>query len=212
MRTTQPRDQELVTRWQHDDQQAGTLLLERYLESVVRFFESMTPPHNAGDLAQETFLAVAAGISKFEGRSTFRTYLFSIARRKLVDFYRKNSRKSAPDFEHFTAADGLADLAGRSPISEIAQQEQQQALVRHLRKLSIKMQMALVLFYWEGLSIPEIAQVLDTPAGTIKRRLQRARQQLAELMSRSGIPGKQITTTLQDLEQWRARVLSALGD
>lgn len=210
MRTNQPRDQELVTRWQRDDRQAGTLLLERYFESVVRFFESMVPPHNAGDLAQETFLAVAAGIGKFEGRSTFRTYLFSIARRKLIDFYRKKSRKSVPDFEHISAADALADLSPRSPISEIAQQEQQQLLVRHLRKLPLKMQMTLVLFYWEGLSVSEVAEVLDTPGGTIKRRLQRAREQLAEMMRRSGISSRQITTTLQDLEQWRALVLSEI--
>lgn len=209
--TDQPHDHVLISQWQAADRQAGTVLFERYFESVIRFFESMVPPEEAGDLAQETFLAVAAGIGNFEGRSSFRTYLFSIARRKLFDFYRKRSRKSVPDFEHISAADVLEDLNGRSPISEIAQQEQQRFLVRHLRKLSVKMQMTLVLFYWEGLSVGEIEQVLETPSGTIKRRLQRARQKLADTMRRSGIANKQITTTLQNLEQWRARILSEVA-
>jgi len=98
----------------------------------------------------------------------------------------------------------------RSPISELAQQEDQRILLRHLRRLSVKMQLTVVLYYWEGLRVSEIEQVLDTPSGTIKRRLQRARQQLAEMMGRSGIAPKLITTTLQDLEQWRAKVLADL--
>lgn len=195
-----------MLRWQRDDRQAGSVLIDRHLVSVVRFFESMVDHSTAADLTQETLFAVAASRHNFAGRSSFRTYLFSIARHKLYDFFRRKTRRSGLNFDEISVADVLADA--KSPVSEVARKQKQRDLLRHLRTLPVKMQLSVMLYYWEGLSVKEIAEVLDVPLGTSKRRLQRARELLEQRLAKAGLHAKEITTTLNDLEGWRSRLLT----
>ncbi len=203
-------DLELMNAWQRGDVTAGAALVDRYIETLMRFFSGMVvASEDASDLTQETLHAFAKNHQQFATRSSVKTYLFSIARKKLYGYYRKKAKRTPLNFEHVSVDEVLVDERARSPISEIARKQQERALVRCLRKLSIEKQLALVLYYWEGMSSTEISRVLDTASGTIKRRLQRAKQQLAELMRRRGATADEITATIEDLERWREAVLSS---
>jgi DNA-directed RNA polymerase specialized sigma24 family protein len=80
-----------------------------------------------------------------------------------------------------------------------------------MRSLPIDMQIALELHYWEGLSVREIAEVVETPEGTIKRRLQRARMRLDELIAELAESDALRQSTTTGFETWAAGLRASLG-
>ena len=84
-------DAELLERWRSGDREAGNELFERHFHSICRFFENKISG-DIEELVQSTFLACVDGRDKFRGQSSFRTYLFSIARYQLYGYFRRNQR------------------------------------------------------------------------------------------------------------------------
>src|SRR5262249_33855997 len=101
--THKPRENEgmdsdlaLLQSWRAGNKQAGEDLFTRHFTDIYRFFE-----HKAGDaadeLAQQTFMACVAGRDSFRGQSTFRTFLFAIARNQLYSYLRRASQRAQVD-------------------------------------------------------------------------------------------------------------------
>src|ERR1700712_5509523 len=86
-------DLELVARWKAGDQRAATLLGERHAEAVSRFVSSLGARHDAEDVVQETFVRAFGSIDGFRGESSLRTWLFTIARRLVLDHRRVDRRR-----------------------------------------------------------------------------------------------------------------------
>jgi len=190
-------DTELLDAWQTGDRAAGTELTERHYGAVLRFFE-LKAGRNAQDLTQQTFLAVVAGKHRFAGRSTFKSYLFGIARRTLLNFLRKKRRSEA-------AMDLLGQVipaTGVTPSGIVAMHDEQRALLIALGGLPEEQQTAMQLFYWEGMRGEEIADVLDIPVSTVRNRLSRARQRLRQRVLEIA-PGPRVSKALlADLAGW----------
>ena len=72
----------LLLHWRSGNREAGSRLLHRYVPELTGFFGRRSAG-NAEELVQRTLLACTQGLGRFEGRSTFRTYLFAIARNRL---------------------------------------------------------------------------------------------------------------------------------
>ena len=85
-------DLELLARWRDGDRRAGHLLLSRYFDQVRGFFINSVGDDEREDLIQETFRRLVGAVGSFEGRSSFRTFLFRIAHNTLIDFYRRRGR------------------------------------------------------------------------------------------------------------------------
>jgi RNA polymerase sigma-70 factor (ECF subfamily) len=169
-------DVELYRRWKDGDSEAAQALVTRHYDSVVRFFRTKVGP-NSDDLVQRTFLACSEG--NFRGDSKFRTYLFGVARNILLEFFRGRRKDAAvePDFSESSVHDldpGVSTVA--------AQRADQRLLVAALQRLPVEIQITLELYYWEGMGVAELAQVLEIPAGTVKSRLFRGRTLLKEQM------------------------------
>lgn len=190
-------DQELLERWRAGDRDAGNELFERYFSSICRFFENKIQG-DVEELVQATFMACVDNRDRFRGQSSFRTYLFSIARYQLYGYFRRNQRDGkALDF----GVTSLADL-GASPRSEIARGEQHKLLLAALCSLSVEQQLLLELHYWEGMDMAELAEVFDIAQTTVRTRLFRARQALHERMaSLSDTPGT-LDMSVEDLDAW----------
>jgi RNA polymerase sigma factor (sigma-70 family) len=171
-------DFELLEAWRSGDERAGRELFARHFDSIYRFFRSKIEDA-AEDLTQQTFLGAVKGKDRYRGDASFRTYLYTIARNRLYTHIRDRQRRDAviEIGQH-----SVADLGLGSPTKQIADREEHKLLLQAMRHLPLEMQVALELHYWEGLSVREIAIVIETPEGTIKRRLQRARQRLDELI------------------------------
>lgn len=198
-------DFELLTAWQAGDDAAGDALVRRHFWGVYRFFRNKVDDA-AEDLAQRTFLACVEARDRVRAELSFRAYLFGIARNQLSLHFRGHQR-SARLFR--PAETSVADLRGQ-PDRPLADRQEQQALLLALRRIPIDFQIALELYYWEELSVAEVAAVLDIPEGTVKSRLGRARRQLREQLEAMDLPDATLESTLSDLEGW-ARSLRELG-
>ena len=165
-------DLDLLARWRAGDNAAGSALVKRHYETLHRFFSNKAPGHDE-DLIQQTFVACIEARDAFRGESTFRAYLFGLARFQLLTHYRKAYRR--PDLD-FTIT-SLRDLA-TSPTGALLRREASQLLQLALAQVPVDQQLALELTYWEGLAAPEVALALDIPENTVYSRVRRAKEHL----------------------------------
>ncbi|MCK6549370.1 RNA polymerase sigma factor [Myxococcota bacterium] len=192
-------DLALFDAWRAGDRGAGATLIERHYDTVVRFFRTKAGPY-ADDLVQRTFLAVAEGAERYRGASSFRAFLFGVARNVFFEFLRARTkdRLVAPDF----AVSSLADL-DTGIVTKMGRRDQEQLLVRCLQTLPVELQVAVELYYWEELSIAELAEVQGVPPGTVKSRLSRARALLAEAMAREEATADERSSMSSVIATWR---------
>lgn len=191
-------DFELLDAWRSGDRMAGNQLFDRYFDALFRFFRNKVTD-GADDLVQQTFLSCVQSRDRFRGDSSFRTYLFTVARSKLYNHLDRRKREGAIDY----GVTSCADL-GVSPSGIIAEGEQQRLLLIALRSLPVDLQVALELFYFEKIRGPELAEVLDVPEGTVRSRLRRGREILREQLDRLSQSPAVAESTMTDLESWAA--------
>jgi RNA polymerase sigma-70 factor (ECF subfamily) len=198
-------DLELLEAWRGGDLRAGNALFQRHFAALSRFFRNKIDV-GVEDLIQDTFLACVEGRDRFAGRSSFRTYLFSVARYLLYARYRRRQR----DLD--VTVTSVIDL-GASPSRPLGRREEEAALLRALRSIPIEHQIALELAYWEGMKGPEIAEVLGITANTARSRLARARAALRKALADDGAGLGLSNVTPADLDAWAAslRDVVALG-
>lgn len=172
----------LLERWRTGDASAGRDLFRRHFGEVYRFFE-----HKAGgdadDLAQRTFTAVFEARERFRGTSSFRTYLFAIARNQLYTYLRRLPRGAHVDFEETSIAALTTSIGSR-----LDRAREIELLRAVLHQLPAEQQLLLELHYWHDLDAAALAEVFEVPSGTIRVRLSRARSALRERMKEHG-PG-----------------------
>jgi len=186
-----PTDAELFEAWRAGDDRAGNDLFERHFEALFRFFRNKLDD-GADDLVQQTFLACVRNTESYRGDASFRTWLFTIARTKLLDFLKVRRRKQEPlDFQQVS----LVDLAV-SPSTWAAQREEGMLLATALRHLPVDLQIAIELFHLEDMPASEVARVLGVPEGTVRSRVRRGLEQLREHVQRLAVGPREAETTL----------------
>lgn len=202
-----PNDFELLEAWRGGNERAGRELFARHFDAIYRFFRSKVDDA-ADDLTQQTFLGCVKGKDRYRGDASFRTYLYTIARNRLYTHIRDRNRRDAV-LE--VGQRSVADLGIGSPTGVLAARDEQRLLLMAMRHLSLEMQVALELHYWEGLSVREISEVTGTPEGTIKRRLQRARGRLDELITELTDDESLRRSTTTNFEQWAQQLRAQLN-
>jgi RNA polymerase sigma-70 factor (ECF subfamily) len=143
-------------------------LVESYQQKVFRLVASLLGPYrdaDAEDIAQEVFLEAWRGWSRWRGEASRSTWLYAIARHKALDC-RKRARFRLP---HLDAK--VLDLS-TAPYQDPTRRLE---TARAVEKLPETYRTLLYLFYWQGASIEEIAEITSMPAGTVKSYLARAR-------------------------------------
>ncbi len=197
----------LLETWRGGDEAAGRDLFARYFDAVYRFFRNKVD-EAADDLTQQTFMGLVQGKDRFRGDASFRTYVFMIARKRLYSHLRERDRSREP-IEVSTTS--VADLGLVSPSRAVMVRQEQHLLLLALRRLPIEMQVALELFYWEELGVAEIADVLETPVGTVKSRLQRARARLDEIIGELANSDDLLRSTMDNFEVWARDLQGHMG-
>ena len=172
-------DLDLLDRWRAGDVTAGNALFRRHFESLYRFFDRKVDGE-VDELVQETFLGCVRGRDSFRKESSFRTYLFGVARYTLYGYWRRRARDGLPlQFEEVSVA-SLSTSVG----TRLARREDQAQLLRALRELPVEQQLLLELHYWEGLDSSQLAEVFGVEEATTRSRLFRARQSLRAHLAR----------------------------
>lgn len=188
-------DIELVDAWRGGDAEAGQALFQRHFDSIYGFFETKCEA-DADELVQATFLACLRARDQFRKESSFRTYLFTIARHELYRVLRGRQRDGARlDFE----LSSIADLVS-TPGTRIARNQEHRRLLEVLRQLPVEQQTLLELHYWEDMDISNLAEIFEMPNTTIRTRLHRARKALRERMA--GSAPEPVLETLESMDAW----------
>lgn len=194
-------DAELFDAWRGGQASAGDRLLRRHFQGLYRFFRNKSEGA-VDDLVQATMLACVRGKTQFRGECSFRTYLFVIARRVLIDHHRKRARdRLVFDPDALSVHDlepGLQTLVGKK--------QEEQRLLLALRKIPLELQICLELFYWEELSSTDLARILEIPQGTVKSRIRRGRERLQEILVQDSELQHESQTSCEALDAWAAQI------
>ncbi|WAS92111.1 RNA polymerase sigma factor [Nannocystis punicea] len=176
-------DLSLLRAWQAGATAAGRTLVARHYPSVYRFFFAKVSGDACEDLAQATFETLCRRRDAFRGgSSSFKGFLFGIARNKLLEYIRHRSRRG-PTFD--PGEDSVIDPATEASLSSLLADRQIEHVVSQaLRGLNLDDQILLELKEYEQLTARELAELFAVPAGTMAGRIARARQRLREATDR----------------------------
>lgn len=164
------------------DARAFAMLVERHQRVVLGLCQSMgLKGADIDEAAAEVFAAVFRSIARFEGRAALGTWVYCIATR-VIPRVRHRLRSGASQ-EGCGVPDSRADEHQATPLQMSEQKETRKRLWEAVARLDERSAMAVELHYRRGMSMEEIAGVLQCPAGTVKTLLFRARAQLKGILS-----------------------------
>ena len=178
------KDQEnIIARARRGDADAFEQLVAAYRDQVFRLALRMCGSEaDADEVAQEAFLSAWKGLPNFRGDSQFSTWLYQLTSHAAIDLMRREKRQiAAEDITGVSAPDPAP-----GPQQQAERSEQRQAVRDAIMQLTPEYRQIVVLRFLEELSYEEIGAMLALPSGTVKSRLNRARAQLKEILSRSG--------------------------
>jgi RNA polymerase sigma-70 factor (ECF subfamily) len=179
-------DQQLVVRAQHGDQQAFGLLVSKYQRKLARLLSRLIrDPTEVEDVAQETFIKAYRALGSFRGDSAFYTWLYRIgintAKNYLVSQGRRAPTRTefdSEEAENFEEGDLLRDI--NTPERMLFSKEIGETVNAAMDGLPEELRTAIVLREIEGMSYEDIAKMMDCPIGTVRSRIFRAREAVAE--------------------------------
>jgi len=163
-------------------------LMERHAERLFRYLvRSLQNEDDAADLAQETFIRVYKHSLKFDARSRFSTWLYSIASNLVRDRFRWRKRhpQVSLDADNDTTGKGLHEwIPGQegSPSDTLQMEERAITVRRAVAALPEQLRLPLILAEYEERSHAEIGEILRCSAKAVETRIYRARQQLRDTL------------------------------
>ncbi len=173
-------DDILYERFLHQsDQDAFRQLLERYREGLTLFlFGYVHNLEDAEELMIDSFAEVAAGPTLFSGRSSFKTWLFSIGKHLALMRLRKKKQLPVQPLS--------AEVGDSSPELELLTQERKQLLYQALDRIAPEYRQTLLLIYVEDMSAAEAAQILRKRTKQVYNLAERGKRALREELERMG--------------------------
>jgi RNA polymerase sigma-70 factor (ECF subfamily) len=179
-------DQQLVERAQRGEKHAFELLVAKYQRKLVRLISRIVRDQaEVEDVAQEAFIKAYRALPQFRGDSAFYTWLYRIgvntAKNFLVSQGRRaptSTEKDAEEAETFDDADQLRDI--NTPESMLMSRQVAATVNAAMDRLPDELRTAITLREVEGMSYDEIAEFMNCPIGTVRSRIFRAREAIAE--------------------------------
>ena len=179
-------DQQLVERAQRGDKRAFELLVMKYQRRLARLLSRMVrDAAEIEDITQESFIKAYRALPQFRGDSAFYTWLYRIAVNTAKNYLVAKGRRAptttefdSEEAEGFEDGELLRDIA--TPDAELHTKQVARAVNEAVDTLPEELRTAITLREIEGLSYEEIAQMMNCPIGTVRSRIFRAREAIAE--------------------------------
>lgn len=180
-----PSDAELVARAQRGHTAAFDQLVIRHSARLYSLLYHMTANReDANDLLQEVFAKAYRSLKRFQGKSQFYTWIYSIAVNMALNFLKKRNRRqntmSLDDLDAGVANDQdfIAATSPRTPVKEVDLKELQKRLNEAMMTLSEDHRAVVTMYDIQGLPHAEISRIMGVSDGTIRSRLFYAHRQL----------------------------------
>ena len=177
---------ELLKKAQRGDFKAFAELTEPYRKSACEFLNRLTGEDSAEDVFMTAMLSAWKALDGFNGRSSYRTWLFSIARFAALDYLRKTKTRnevSADDEESGANISAIGDKTTPPPSREIENEERSRIIDKCLQQLSESHRTVLILYYYQDFQYSEIAEMLGISIGTVMSRLHHAKAKLERILN-----------------------------
>lgn len=200
--SSEPAEAEVVERARAGDHEAFRVLVERYQGRVYRLaLRVMRDEEQARDVSQEAFLKVYRSLDRFEGRSSFYTWLYRLVFNLCLDAKRRDRSARHVEWDEESAlgaVDSAADAVDpkrqeeAAPGGELERAELRAQVASAVDALPEDARRTFLLREVDGLSYAEIAKALGIPKGTVMSRLHYARRRLRGALEELGVelPGE----------------------
>ena len=179
-------DQQLVERAQHGDKHAFELLVAKYQRKLGRLLSRfIRNPTEVEDVVQEAFIKAYRALPSFRGESAFYTWLYRIGINAAKNYLVSEGRRpptttefDSEEAEGFEDAEQLRNI--NTPENELMSKQVAETVNKAMDSLPEELKTAITLREIEGLSYDEIATMMNCPIGTVRSRIFRARETIAE--------------------------------
>ena len=180
-------DESLMLRYASGNLQAFNQLYDRHEMGVWRYvFRSVRVQAIADDLLQDVWFALARQAPQYQPTARFKTWLFTMAHNRLVDYIRTAKHHVSLDEEAESDSVGLVQTlaahSGFGPLKRLESKEQAQALLEAIEQLPFAQREAFMLQAEAGMDVQDIATTTGVSFETAKSRLRYARSRLRELL------------------------------
>ncbi len=177
-------EKKLIKRIKSGDRYAFDELVREYQTKVIHIAYAMLSDYEeANDAAQETFVKVYRFVDNFRHDSSLSTWIYRITKNVCLDFLRKRKEATISiDEENEDGKRIEIEDSSKTPEKIAEENERRKLLRKALAELDDNSRMMITLYELEGMSYDEIADILKIPVGTVKSRLNRAREKLKKIL------------------------------
>ncbi|WP_177408983.1 MULTISPECIES: RNA polymerase sigma factor [unclassified Pseudomonas] len=176
-------DETLLARYREGDGAAFEILYARHRQGLYRFLLGLSgKPELADEVFQDTWLSLIRSTSQPQGRATFRTWLFQIARNRLIDYWRKHGAHQPLHDSYDEQLHAIGDETN-DPEQLLNLSRDSQRLESALQTLPADQREVFLLRAHGDLDLAQIASLTETPLETVKSRLRYAQQKLRRLLA-----------------------------
>jgi len=176
-RSDDSRDKELIAEWKAGSQRAASELVERHASALARFGASCGARGDLDELVQDTFVRAFGSLDGFRGESSFRTWLFTIERRLLMD--RRRAERRRPAGMDIGEGDAVTEF---DALDHLVADEAQARVRKAIEHLTPTQREVFVLRVTEGLSYKEIASAVSTTEGAARVHYHNAMRAIKEFL------------------------------
>ncbi len=176
---------ELLLKAKEGDFEAFAELTEPYRRSACEFLSRLVGEDSAEDVFMKATLNAWRAVKSFNGKSSYKTWLFSIARYAALDALRKTKARnevSSDEEESEAAISRIEDPTTPAPSRSIENEERSRILEQALQQLPEMHRSVLVLYYYQDFQYAEIAETLGISIGTVMSRLHHAKGKLGKAL------------------------------
>jgi len=181
--STASSDESLLARYREGDGAAFEILYARHRQGLYRFLLGLSGKAELADeVFQETWLSLIRSASQPQGRATFRTWLFQIARNRLIDHWRKHGVHQPLHDSYDEQSHAVSDETN-DPEQLLSLSRDSQRLENALQTLPADQREVFLLRAHGDLDLAQIASLTEAPLETVKSRLRYAQQKLRRLLA-----------------------------
>lgn len=183
----------IVERCRSGDEEAWGALVDATADDMYRLAVSFTRHRGeAEDLTQEVYLRLWQNLHRWEPGTSFRAWAFRVARNLFIDAYRRAAHERKATWVDPAFLEGLA--GGEDPHALAVRRQRLEMARAALARLPDELSRLLLLRDFADWSYEELAEELGVPLGTVKSRLNRARRELASVISLQLVPRPAVTS------------------